>query len=44
MKERIKKYWFPAVSFLLTLLVALFWIVIYFISTAAQDPFLYFKY
>lgn len=26
------------------LLVALFWIVIYFISTAAQDPFLYFKY
>ena len=26
------------------LLVALFWICIYFISTAAQDPFLYFQY
>ena len=26
------------------LLVVLFWIVIYFISTAAQDPFLYFQY
>ena len=26
------------------LLVALFWVVIYFISTAAQDPFLYFQY
>ena len=26
------------------LLVALFWLVIYFISTAAQDPFLYFQY
>ena len=26
------------------LLVALFWIVIYYISTAAQDPFLYFRY
>lgn len=25
-------------------LVALFWVVIYFISTAAQDPFLYFQY
>lgn len=26
------------------LLVALFWVVVYYISTAAQDPFLYFKY
>ena len=26
------------------LLVVLFWIVIFFISTAAQDPFLYFQY
>ena len=26
------------------LLVGLFWVVIYYISTAAQDPFLYFKY
>ena len=28
MKERVKKYWFPAVSFLLTLLVALFWVAL----------------
>jgi len=28
MKERIKKYWFPALSFLLTLLVALFWVAL----------------
>ena len=26
------------------LLVGLFWVVVYYISTAAQDPFLYFKY
>ncbi len=26
------------------LLLALFWLVVYFISTAAQDPFLYFQY
>lgn len=26
------------------LLVALFWVAVYYISTAAQDPFLYFKY
>ena len=26
------------------LLVVLFWVVVYYISTAAQDPFLYFKY
>jgi len=26
------------------LLVILFWVCIYFISTAAQDPFLYFQY
>lgn len=26
------------------IVVALFWVVVYFISTAAQDPFLYFKY
>ena len=28
MKERIKQFWFPAVSFLLTLLVALFWVAL----------------
>ena len=28
MKERIKKYWFPALSFLLTLLVSLFWVAL----------------
>lgn len=28
MKERIKKYWFPSISFLLTLLAALFWVAL----------------
>ena len=28
MKERIKKYWFPAVSFLLTLVASLFWVAL----------------
>ena len=28
MKEQIKKYWFPSVSFLLTLLAALFWVAL----------------
>ena len=28
MKDRVKKYWFPAVSFLLTLLVSLFWVAL----------------
>ena len=26
------------------LVFALFWVVVYYISTAAQDPFLYFQY
>lgn len=37
--ERIKdKWWVDAVLF------AVFWIVIYFVSTSAQDPFVYFQY
>ena len=28
MKEKIKKYWFPAISFLLTLLISLFWVAL----------------
>lgn len=28
MKERIRKYWFPAVAFLLTLLASLFWVAL----------------
>ena len=28
MKEKIKKYWFPAMSFLLTLVVSLFWVAL----------------
>ena len=28
MKEKIKKYWFPAAAFLLTLLISLFWVAL----------------
>ena len=37
--ERVRKHWSADIFIL-----ALFWAVIYFISTAAQDPFLYFQY
>ena len=28
MKEKIKRYWFPALSFLLTLVISLFWVAL----------------
>ena len=28
MKEKVKKYWFPALSFLLTLVISLFWVAL----------------
>lgn len=37
--ERIKNHWIADV-----LILVLFWIVVYFVATAAQDPFLYFQY
>ena len=37
--ERIKDKWWTDV-----LLFAVFWVVIYFISTSSQDPFVYFQY
>ena len=37
--EKIKNHWLADVFILI-----LFWIVVYFVATAAQDPFLYFQY
>ena len=28
MKEKIKKYWFPVLSFILTLVISLFWVAL----------------
>ena len=37
--EKIRKHWIADV-----IILSLFWIVVYFIATAAQDPFMYFQY
>ena len=37
--EKVRKHWITDLFIL-----ALFWVVVYYIATAAQDPFLYFQY
>ena len=37
--EKVRKHWVADIFIL-----ALFWVVVYYIATAAQDPFLYFQY
>ena len=37
--EKIRKHWIADIFILI-----LFWVVVYFIATAAQDPFMYFQY